>query len=152
MPESKTSEKRLSEAARQTQALELRKAGVGFEVIAQRLGYRSASGAYYAVMAALKRTQQEPADEVRVLALQRLDRLLFAVWQKALSGDLECIDRALKIEARRAKLLGLDAPEKVDIEWRIRLMARSLGLDEDAAVAEAEREIRHHAGRHATTL
>jgi hypothetical protein len=106
MPESKTSEKRLSEAARQTQALELRKAGVGFEVIAQ----------------------------------------------KALSGDLECIDRALKIEARRAKLLGLDAPEKVDIEWRIRLMARSLGLDEDAAVAEAEREIRHHAGRHATTL
>lgn len=152
MAESKTSVKRLSANARGLQALELRKAGVGFPQIAERLGYRHASGAYEAVRAALKRTETPPADDVRALALERLDRILFAIWKRALDGDLLCIDRVLRIEERRAKLLGLDAPDKIDIEWRIRLMARSLGFDEDAAVEEAQRVIRESQGRHVATL
>jgi hypothetical protein len=138
------------------QALDLRKAGVSFPVIAQQLGYKHASGAYEAVRAALKRTEQEPADEVRRLADERHDRVLFALWKRALDindpQQLECIDRVLKIEVRRAKLLGLDAPDKIDIEWRIRLMAKSLGLDEEAAVEEAQRVIREGQGKYATTL
>lgn len=134
------------------QALELRKGGVSFPVIAKKLGYKHPSGAYEAVRAALKRTEQEPADEVRRIAVERLDRILFAIWQKALDGDYEAIDRVLRIEQRRAKLLGLDAPDKIDIEWRIRLMAKSLGLDEEAAVVEAQRVIRESQGAHATTL
>lgn len=152
MSESKTSARRLAATERQLQALELRAGGVSFPRIAQRLGYDGPSGAYKAVLTALKRTQQEPADEVRRLAVERLDRILFAIWKRALDGDLECIDRVLKIETRRAKLLGLDAPDKIDIEWRIRLMAKSLGLDEDAAVEEAQRVIRESQGAHATTL
>lgn len=139
MGESRTSPRRLAAAERQTQALEFRKAGLSFPRIAQELGYHNPAGAFRAVEAALERTQQEPADAVRVLALERLDRMLAACWGKAIGGDLLAVDRVLKIEERRAKLLGLDAPDRVDILVRVRLMAQSLGLDPEAAVAEAER-------------
>lgn len=153
--ESKTSKRRLAAAERQVQALELRKGGATFPAIAHQLGYSSSAGAYKAVLTALRETKQEPADEVRRLAIERLDRILLAIWKRALDGDLECIDRVLKIEARRAKLLGLDVFDKVDIEWRIRMMARALGFNESeeaAAVAEAQAIIRQGQGTHATTL
>jgi hypothetical protein len=67
-------------------------------------------------MAALKATLQEPADELRKMELERLDRLLLAVWGQAAKGNQGGIDRALKIMERRAKLLGLDAPTKVQQE------------------------------------
>lgn len=45
------------------------------------------------------------------------------------------------IEDRR-KLLGLDEPTKIDIEMDIRAWARSEGLDEELAVAEAQRQLK----------
>lgn len=113
--ESKTSQRRLTATERQQQALELRRAGVGFQEIADEVGYASPSGAYKAVTTALKKTLQEPADEVRRLELERLDRLFRGVWEQATSGDTSALDRALKIMNRRAELLGLDAPEKHDV-------------------------------------
>jgi hypothetical protein len=50
---------------------------------------------------------------VRKLECERLDRLLLAVWSRALSGDLDALDRALALMKRRAALLGLDAPRKI---------------------------------------
>ena len=67
-------------------------------------------------MAALKATLQEPADELRTLELERLDRLLLGVWGQAAKGNQGAVDRALKIMERRARLLGLDAPTKVQQE------------------------------------
>ena len=43
----------------------------------------------------------------------RLDRLHQAVWDAAINGDCYAIDRVLKLMERRAKLFGLDAPNKV---------------------------------------
>jgi len=100
---------------RQRQAVELRKAGVGFQRIADQLGYKDASGAYRAVRAALKKTLQEPADEVRKLELERLDVMLFGIWTQVRQGNQGAIDRALKIAERRAKILGLDAPTKAEL-------------------------------------
>jgi hypothetical protein len=116
--ESKTSERRLEAAEKQRKALELRKAGTPFEVIARELGYRGPSSAYNAVMSALRKTLQEPADEVRNLELTRLDNLLLKLWHRALAGRYTAIDRVLKILERRAKLLGLDAPVKVEGDLR----------------------------------
>ncbi len=150
MSESRTSGKRLAAAERQRQALELRKAGHSFPVIARHLGYRSMSGAYDAVMAGLRATLQEPADEVRTMELARCDQLLAACWKPALGGDLGAIAAVLRILERRAKYLGLDAPVQVDLEVRVRVLAEALGLDVDAAVQEAQRLLhdgRHHAAR-----
>jgi predicted transcriptional regulator len=49
-----------------------------------------------------------------------------------LAGVAWCIEQ-------RCKILGLYAPEKIDITARIREAAEELGLDADAAVAEAQR-------------
>lgn len=60
-----------------------------------------------------------------------------------LEGIQWCIDR-------RIKLLGLDAPVKVDITDRIRERAIAAGLDPDRAVAAAERILRERAAAQAT--
>ncbi len=99
----------------QLKALSLRKAGLGYQAIADALGYKDASGAWRAVKAALKKTLQEPADELRTLELARLDDMLKAIASHVAAGNLTAIDRALKIQERRARLLGLDAPAKQDI-------------------------------------
>jgi hypothetical protein len=103
----------LSALERKLKALEMRKAGHTFQHIANELGYRSASGAFGAVMTALKKTLQEPADELRKLELERCDELLESLWDKRHNPTYT--DRILRIMERRAKLLGLDAPTKTDL-------------------------------------
>jgi len=93
---------------RHLQALELRKAGVTYEVIAGQLGYANASGARKAVLSALKATLREPAAELRELELARLDAMLLPLWRRVQAGDEKAVDRALRIMERRARLLGLD--------------------------------------------
>ena len=100
---------------RQKQALELRCAGRSYRDIAEALGYRGPSGAHSAVMSALKRTLQEPADELRKLEVARLDRMLWALWKQVIKGDGGAIDRVLRIMERRAKLLGIDAPTRTQV-------------------------------------
>lgn len=140
--ESKLSPRRIEAAERQTQALELRKAGISYDAIAGRLGFAGAQGAYEAVKSALQRTQQEPADEVRRLEVERLDKLLTALWPEALKGNVQAVDRVLKIMERRASLLGLDAAKEVDIRLRVRELAEQEGLDPDEAVRAAEELLR----------
>jgi hypothetical protein len=110
---SSTSARAISAAQKQRKALELRRAGAGFEVIAQQVGYRSTGGAYKAVQAGLKKLVREPGEGVRKLELERLDRLLLAVWFRAVNGDLEALDRALKIIAKRCEIEGVNAPVRV---------------------------------------
>jgi len=111
MAEPKTSERRLTAIEKQRQALVLRKAGASYEAIAEQLGYGGKSGVHNAVQSAMRRTLQAPADELRALELGRLDDLLKGVWGAACAGNVAAIDRVLKIMARRAALLGLDAPK-----------------------------------------
>lgn len=113
MSESKTSERRLAAAEKQLNALELRKAGASFQLIADKLGYGGPSGAYKAVESALLKTLQEPANEVRKLEVERLDGMWLALYPAMRSGDPSAIAQGLKIMERRAKLLGLDAPTKL---------------------------------------
>jgi AraC-like DNA-binding protein len=99
---------------KQALALKLRQAGTSYEEIAQVVGYRSASGAYNAVRSAMKKTLQEPADELRRVELARLDAAQAGIWSKVLAGDIKSIHAFLKISERRSRLLGLDAPVVLD--------------------------------------
>jgi hypothetical protein len=58
----------------------------------------------------------EPADEVRKQELDRIDRLQVAVWNRALKGDDKAINTVLRLMERRARLLGLDAAQRVQAE------------------------------------
>lgn len=101
---------------REREALALRRGGATYQGIATRIeGFGGNSGtAYRAVQRALRRTLQEPADDLRTLELERLDALHLAMWTKAMGGSLGAVDRVLRIAERRARLLGLDAPIRID--------------------------------------
>jgi len=106
---------------REAQALELRKAGASFPAIGQALGI-SDEGARKAVSRALARIAQqtdEAAAELRALELERLDMAQLAIARQVQQGNFGAIDRWIRLSERRAKLLGLDAPVRQDVQATI---------------------------------
>ena len=91
MLESRTSPRRINAVERQRQALELRMAGQTFEYIAVELGWRSASGALYAVEKALERVPAPEVIRFRKLNLERLNKII-QVWWPILVGDVTVAD------------------------------------------------------------
>lgn len=59
-----------------------------------------------------RKEHSENLDEVRDTMVKRLDSLLAASIDRAEAGSVDHIEVVLKIEARRSKLLGADAPER----------------------------------------
>jgi len=97
--------------------MELKLAGKSYRTIARKLDFRGPSGAHKAVSAYLRKTLTAPSDELRRIELERLDRLQVIAWKRVtVSADLKAISTVLKIMERRAKLLGLDAPQAFTIE------------------------------------
>lgn len=113
MGESNTSVRRLAALERHLEALELRKYGKSYQFIADALGYRTPSGAYKAVHSAIKKTLQEPTDEVRRMELERTELLLDKLFGQLKSGNHSTINMILKVLDRRSKYLGLDMPHKI---------------------------------------
>jgi Arc/MetJ family transcription regulator len=99
---------------RQADALRMRKAGRTFEEIAEALGYANASGAHKAVLAALRETLREPAEEYRNLHRDRLESIYAAYYHKAVSGDEKAAAICHKALADLAELDGLNAPRRVE--------------------------------------
>jgi hypothetical protein len=70
------------------------------------------------LMAVLDRAV-EKADDIcrreREISLRRIDIAIKSLMDRAEAGDLEAIDRLVKLDVRRARLLGLDAPAKQEI-------------------------------------
>lgn len=81
--------------------------------------------------------------------LERIDALIVGIWAKAKAGNLEVIDRVDKLLARRAKLLGLDAPKKVedvtDYRKAAERVAAELGKPELVGEIERDMVLRHEA-------
>ncbi|MEV0149700.1 MULTISPECIES: hypothetical protein [unclassified Nonomuraea] len=89
----------------------MRIAGISPTIIAENLGYSSSA----AVIKDITRSMQKAAKAEHIasehllqIEIDRLDRLMAAVWAKALSGDVKAVDQAEKLIARRCSLLGLD--------------------------------------------
>lgn len=110
--ESKTSQRLIEANQKAADAMTLRIAGATYQQIADKLNYADPSGAQKAVERAMQRTIQEPADQLRQLELERLDKLWLGIYPKASQGEPVLVDRAIKIMDHRAKLLGLYAPVK----------------------------------------
>ena len=111
---SETEHRKLRGLALEKEVVRLRIAGLHYESIARNLEC-SVGGAHKACMRAIDRSQKEIAEEagkVLDLELRRLDEMLRILWLKVLEGNLSAMDRALHIMDRRARYLGLDAPEK----------------------------------------
>lgn len=153
-------------AIRDAEAARLRVRGLTYRQIADELGMAGPGKAHEAVQRVLKETVQEAADDLRLVELERLDQMYQAALKvletehyavshgkviyleeggPPLADDgpiLAAMDRLLKIQERRAKLLGLDAPTKANvtvsdaITSEIEQLAAQLGMTDDTAPSE----------------
>lgn len=101
---------------REAEVLKLRRGGLTFDMIAERVGYKDASGAHQAYVRACKRIIASDVDELRKVEADRLDMAQAALWSKVLQGDVPAVNSLMRIMERRAKLFGLDMPFKQQIE------------------------------------
>jgi len=102
----------------EAECLRLRLDGLTHREIAAQLGV-APSTAFKRVAHALSEVNArnaEQAEDLRALELLRLDELQNAIWERAIDGDDKAMGRVLAIMDRRAKLLGLDAPAKGEVE------------------------------------
>lgn len=112
-------------AERRRRALSLRKAGMSVHEIADALGIQRAKVRTVRKIldeALREVTIEAGAAEVLQLELARLDeatKTVFLILRDPQAGydqKLRSIDRLLAIMARRAKYLGLDSPEKIQMD------------------------------------
>jgi hypothetical protein len=125
-------------AMKAERALSLRLGGATYEQIARQLGYSNRGGAYNLVHQALKAMLREPAEQVRELEVARLDTMVLAYTPAMLRGDVKAGGMLLHVMERRARLLGLDAPVRVDLMQIAREEARKAGISEDALLTAIE--------------
>ena len=147
----------LKGAERDREACRLRARRCTYQQISDQLGYGGHQNAQRAVRRALAAVPRDAAEELIQLELDQLDMMTAAVLEvleanhyvvsqgrlihlhedaPPLTDDapvLTAVDRLLKIQERRAKLLGLDQPTKATITHA--------AADVDAAVAELAREM-----------
>jgi hypothetical protein len=98
---------------KEQKALALWLKGATFEQIAGAgLGITTASGAWRAVRRALARIPKQEADQARQAQLARLQEIRLALWNHAASDPIRAAEALIKLEAREARLLGLDLPVK----------------------------------------
>ncbi len=149
-------------AERDAEACRPRTKGHTYDEIATALGFADRAGARRAVERALLAIVQAPAAELRILSLARLDLAQKHAWKvlerehlvvsngrvvhdprtdEPLRDDapvLSAIDRVLAVEAQRNKLLGLNAPTRVEaitvdqIEAEITRLAAEIGMNDPA--------------------
>jgi hypothetical protein len=131
--ESKTSARRISARKKQAQALELRKGGATFAQIAQHLGFRTASGAHYAVMESLNRITSPAAEEYRTLNTERLNSILLGLWPQVRRGDPVAANSAIRAINELNRMHGLHAPTVIEVNWRqqLEMLATIEGLQGD---------------------
>ena len=118
---------------RAVEAVKLKTAGYSYDEIAAQLGYASRSGAFGAVKSTVDAWESESVDQMRKQENARLDRLLKAHEPFAIGGDTgdkdpdtgervtldpnaQHADIVLKTIRERARLNGLDAPQKMEHE------------------------------------
>jgi hypothetical protein len=117
----KTDSNEITLAKRRAKALELRLAGNSYRDIAKKTGV-ALSTSWEDIndgLLMLADQEQEKAKVLRQLELERLDALLLGHWSKAITGDYDASRVVLRIADRRAKLLGLDKPEQLDVTQNI---------------------------------
>lgn len=151
-PRGKTTAEAIDRAERRARAVDLRAEGHTIREVAEKLGIAPSTAAGD-IDRALSEYPAEGVDLLRRLWGQRLDALLRAVWPAAMAGDLDAVDKAVKISNRAAKLYGLDAPQQInmsttgaDIEQAVNqfIAAVSEPVAEAEEPAEQWEEIRRH--------
>ncbi len=102
-------------AIRRLESLRLRQQGMSYPAIGKQLSI-STTQAFRDVKSALAYRIKIDVDKIEIerqLQEDRLDLALNAIWGRIKSGNLSATSELVRIEKRRAELLGLDKPIKI---------------------------------------
>ena len=116
----RTTLKRIESAKRVEQIMNLRRQGWSLERIGEKCKSKrnprgiGKSRVHAIITEYLDKTERESTEQVRKLELDRLDELQSAWWQKAIDGDPIALDKVRALLGDRARLLGLNAPLKIE--------------------------------------
>lgn len=115
-PNNRTGVKAIETIEREAIAFELRKQGLSYNEIGKRLNTTSTTAWNYvnSVLTSINEKLNEDVTRVRILEVSRLDDMLAKLYPKIMAGQEGAITTALRIAERRSKMLGLDAPEKIN--------------------------------------
>lgn len=128
-------------------AAKLRREGHSWDEIAELTGYADKASAYSAVKKLLKQSRDlayEEADLYRTESLDRLSKLLKAVWPRAMSGDDKAVTQARLLINQMDELTGSKAAVKYefgvgDAERLLREAEAELGRRTAATQVHASR-------------
>jgi len=98
---------------KEVQVVSLRRQGLTWDQISDRVGYSSPSSSRDAYLRASRRVMRDDLEDIRNLELDRLDVAMSGIWIGVQNGDPQSVLLMLKIMDRRAKLLALDAPRRL---------------------------------------
>ena len=123
-----TSPDAFDRAQRRADAVKLRAQGMTLREIAAQLGV--AVGTVHAdIQRALEDVPAEAVGTLRAVWGDRLDQGVRLVMDQIKAGNLDAVDKLVRLTDRAAKLYGLDAPRQVE-------MMGATDLDLDAALRE----------------
>jgi DNA uptake protein ComE-like DNA-binding protein len=121
-------------AQRRSQALRLRREGRTYEAIAAEMGC-STSQAHRYVTEAVAEVYRDDAKALAMLQLERNRAAIAALWPKIEAGDTKAVAALVRLQDHEAKLVGLYAPQKQQIDVALE------GVDFEQATAELLNEI-----------
>ena len=106
-------------SARKLKAIQLKTAGLTYQQIADQLGYASRGTVYKIIKDAQSARLDNAVEEHRAYEVDRLNAMQGALWDRALAGDLQAIDRVLRLIEARCRLWGLleSRPKEAASPW-----------------------------------
>ena len=121
----KTPKQAANRLIKQVEALKLRAHGYTFRAIAQEMkcNVHTAHSLVQDAFAAERKGISEAKADLVELELLRCDTYLKAISEKIQDGDVQAVNAALKVADRRARLLGLDAPSKLEHSGSVTVVA-----------------------------
>lgn len=100
-------------AARRAQEFELRKAGATLAQIGELFGLNIQTVSDDIDWCFRQLLPPQNIADLRALEVERLEKMRLGLWARATAGDVDAVNATLRIMARFARLVGLDAPVKL---------------------------------------
>jgi len=135
------SKRRAAAAVRRKSILELRCAGLTFEQIAAELGIArsTAQAALVTELRAVAAARRDLAEHQIDFELEQVDAVIRGMSPRVAKGDAHAGATMLRAMERRAKILGLDAPDRHEHTIDLKKLSDA-DLDAEIAALSAQRE------------
>lgn len=136
-----TKAQRAATAERRRKAIAMKLAGATYDQIAEALGYASRGYACTDVQRALEHSlaeQHRDAEVLRHELVLQLEQVKRAMWPRMLSGDTRAAAEVTKAIDRIARLMGADAPTRVEVVTMGAIEAEIAKLEAELAARPEE--------------